>query len=164
MSLSEFTKQAIFEQWSFLAEATFELTAQGSSRAVYFVRASEHQFVLKFYAATTAIAQIHYEHSLLTFLDSAHLPFAIPVPLQTASGETFIVVEVDGQLLNAALLPRLVGHPMERRNRECQEFCVSQSWAQWDRRSGNSMAKRESACFQLGIGIVHRLAILVRAK
>ncbi|MBD1865559.1 MULTISPECIES: phosphotransferase enzyme family protein [Trichocoleus] len=116
MSLSEFTKQAVSEQWSFLAEATFELTAQGSSRAVYFVRASEHQFVLKFYAATTAIAQIHYEHSLLTFLDSAHLPFAIPVPLQTASGETFIAVEVDGQLLNAALLPRLVGHPMERRN------------------------------------------------
>jgi homoserine kinase type II len=116
MSLSELVKQAISEQWSFLAEATFEPTAQGSSHAVYFVRASDHQFVLKFYAATTAIAQIRYEHSLLAFLDSTHLPFAVPAPIRTASGETFIAVEVDGQFLNATLLPRLVGHPMERRN------------------------------------------------
>ncbi|MFM2305121.1 MAG: homoserine kinase [Cyanobacteriota bacterium] len=116
MSLSELVKQAISEQWSFLSEATFEPAAQGSSRAVYFVRASDHQFVLKFYAATTAISQIRYEHSLLTFLDSTHLPFTIPVPIQTASGETCIAVEVDGQLLNVTLLPRLIGHPMERRN------------------------------------------------
>jgi homoserine kinase type II len=37
MSLPESVRQVIVEQWSFLAEATFEPTAQGSSNATYFV-------------------------------------------------------------------------------------------------------------------------------
>ena len=37
MSLSESVKQVISNHWSFLAEATFEPTAQGSSQATYFV-------------------------------------------------------------------------------------------------------------------------------
>lgn len=104
------------EHWSFLAGATFELIAQGSSHATYFVNTAENQFVLKFYAATTEIAQIQYEHSLLMFLRSTDFPFAIPVPIPTISGETSVAVEIEQQLLNAALLPRLVGQPMDRHN------------------------------------------------
>lgn len=116
MSLSESVKQVISDHWSFLAEATFEPTAQGSSQAIYFVDIPDNRFVLKLYAATTETAQIQYEHSLLTFLQSADLPFAIPVPICTASGKTFITVEANGLSLKAALLPRLVGQTMNRRN------------------------------------------------
>ncbi|MEG4349315.1 phosphotransferase [Microcoleus sp. LAD1_D3] len=116
MSLSESVKQVISDQWSFLVEATFEPTAPGSSYATYFVDTSYNQFVLKLYAATTETAQIHYEHSLLAFLQSTDLPFAIPVPICASSGETFIAIEADGRSLNAALFPRIVGQAMDRRN------------------------------------------------
>ncbi|MBE9170455.1 phosphotransferase [Pleurocapsales cyanobacterium LEGE 06147] len=116
MDLIESLKQAIADQWAFLVEATLEPTAQGSSNETYFVDTSDNRFVLKLYAATTKIAQIRYEHSLLTFLQHTDLPFAIPVPIRADCGDTLILVEVDGRLLNAALLPRLVGQPVARRN------------------------------------------------
>jgi homoserine kinase type II len=116
MILSESVKQAIANQWTFLVEATFKPTSQGSSNTTYFVDTPNNRFVLKIYAATAEIAQIRYEHSLLTFLHSTDLPFAIPVPIRTSSGETFIAIEADGQSLNVALLPLLVGQPMNRRN------------------------------------------------
>jgi len=53
---------------------------------------------------------------LLTFLQSTDFSLAIPVPIRTTSGETFIVVEADGRSLNAALLPRIVGQAMDRQN------------------------------------------------
>lgn len=52
-SPSESVKQVILNHWSFLAEATFEPTAQGSSQATYFVCTPDNRFVLKLYAATT---------------------------------------------------------------------------------------------------------------
>lgn len=116
MSLPESVRQVIVEQWSFLAEATFEPTAQGSSNATYFVGTPNNRFVLKLYSGTAKTAQIQYEYSLLTFLQHTDLPFAVPVPIGTASGETLIAVEIDGQSLIIALLPRLAGQPMERRN------------------------------------------------
>jgi homoserine kinase type II len=116
MGLSESIKQAVSNHWSLLAEATFEPTAQGISNATYFVDTPNHQFVLKLYAATTDTAQIRYEHSLLAFLEHANFPFSIPVPICASSGETFIAVEADGPTLHVALLPRLVGQPMDRQN------------------------------------------------
>ena len=49
-------------------------------------------------------------------MQSTDFSFAIPVPIRTTSGETFIVVEADGRSLNAALLPRIVGQAMDRQN------------------------------------------------
>jgi Ser/Thr protein kinase RdoA (MazF antagonist) len=40
----------------------------------------------------------------------------ILVPIRASSGETFITVETDGPTLHVALLPRLVGQPMDRQN------------------------------------------------
>lgn len=116
MSLSESVKQVICDRWSFLVEATFEPTGQGSSNATYFIYTPDNQFVLKLYAATTETAQIHYEHSLVTFLQYTNLPFAIPVPICAAGGETLISLDIDGRSLNAALLPRLVGQPVNVQN------------------------------------------------
>lgn len=115
MGLSESVKQVICDRWSLPAETTFEPTEQGSSNATYFVYTPDNQFVLKLYAATTETAQIHYEHSLLTFLQHT-VPFAIPVPIRATCGNTLISIDVDGQLLNAALVPRLVGQPACRQN------------------------------------------------
>jgi len=115
MGLSESVKQVICDRWSLLAETTFEATEQGSSNATYFVYTPDNQFVLKLYAATTETTQIHYEHSLLTFLQHT-VPFAIPVPICATCGNTLISIDVDGRLLNAALVPRLVGQPACRQN------------------------------------------------
>lgn len=109
-------RQVIVEQWSFLAEATFEPTAQGSSNATYFAATPNNWFVLKLYSETAKTAQIQYEYSLLTFLQHTNLPFAVAVPIDAACGEKLISVELDGQSLTVALLPCLVGQPLDRRN------------------------------------------------
>lgn len=116
MSLPESVRQVITEQWSFLAGATFEPTAQCSSNATYFVNTPNNRFILKLYSETARTAQIQYEYSLLTFLQHADLPFAVPLPIDAACGNTPIAVELDGQSLIATLLPCLVGQPMDRRN------------------------------------------------
>lgn len=95
MSLSKLVKEIISNHWSFLAEAIFEPTAQGSSQTTYFVSTADNQFILKLYGATTEAVQIQYEHSLLTFLQSTNFPFAIPIPISTTDGETFVAVETD---------------------------------------------------------------------
>lgn len=118
MSLPESVRQLIVEQWSLLTEATFEPTVQGSSNATYFVNTPNNRFVLKLYSETAKAAQIQYEYSLLTFLQHTDLPFAVPVPIGTASGEMLTVVELDGKPLTVALLPYIAGQPMNRRNLE----------------------------------------------
>lgn len=115
MNLPEAVRQIIVEQWSFPAEATFQPTAQGSSNATYFVDTPDNRFILKFYSEAK-IAQIQYEYSLLTFLQDTYLPFAVPVPIDAACGETLISVELEGQPLTITLLPCLLGQGLDRRN------------------------------------------------
>lgn len=116
MSLPESIRQVIVEQWSFLAKATFEPTAQGSSNTTYFVDTPNNRFVLKLYAGTAETAQINYEYSILTFLQNADLAFTVPVPIDATCGKALISVQLDKQSFTVALLPCLVGQPMDRRN------------------------------------------------
>jgi homoserine kinase type II len=115
MELSNSEKQSIRDRWSCLGEMTLEPIIGGSNTS-YFVYTPTARFVLKIYAPQTQTAQIEYEHALLAFLQQANLSFAIPNPIPTSSGETFIHIETQQRSLRVALLPRLAGQTAHRRN------------------------------------------------
>jgi homoserine kinase type II len=116
MSLSKSLEQIICDRWPCLVGARFEPTAQGLSNTTYFAYTDDEQYVVKLYAATTGLAQIHYEHKLLVFLQATDLPCAIPVPIAAATGQSLITVDLDGRSLTITLVPRLFGQTMDRQN------------------------------------------------
>jgi Ser/Thr protein kinase RdoA (MazF antagonist) len=115
-SLLSSHKQSILDRWSFLADAIFDLTDCGSSNTTYFARTPNRQFILKVYDPIASITQIQYEHSLLAFLQQVDLPFAVPAPIPTASGDTLTAIDVNGKLLQIAVFPKLTGQPVSRDN------------------------------------------------
>ena len=49
-------------------------------------------FVLRVYQHQRNIQRIRYEHALVTQLQAARLPFTVPLPVPTSSGETVVSV------------------------------------------------------------------------
>ena len=115
----ELSEQDAIEQlgaWSFLGSATIQPTNQGTVNTTFFVETQAGKFVLKLYNDSTTIAQIQYEHSLLAYLQSCNLSFAVPTPVPTSLGETLVVVNQNNSALRLALLPFISGQPAERQN------------------------------------------------
>jgi homoserine kinase type II len=102
--------------WSFLGNLTVQPTNQGTVNTTFFVETQAGNFVLKLYNDTITNAQIKYEHSLLAHLKSCNLSFAVPAPIATLLGETFILVNQNNSLLRVALLPFISGQSAERKN------------------------------------------------
>lgn len=83
----------------------------GLNNDSYFVSAREGEFVARVYRNTADPARVRDEHDLLARLALQELPFAVPAPLRTASGDTLAVLEsTEGPRL-AALFPRIPGEP-----------------------------------------------------
>lgn len=116
LQLSEQDITEILLSWS-LGTPTVKPTNLGTVNTTYFVEApSLGKFVFKIYNDTTTTAQIHYEHLLLQHLQSCNLSFAVPTPVPSNSGETLVIVNKNGSTLRAALLPLILGKPLEREN------------------------------------------------
>ncbi len=116
LQLSEQNITEIFLSWS-LDNPSVKPTNQGTVNITFFVEAPElDKFVFKIYDDTTTTAQINYEHLLLEHLQSCHLSFAVPTPVQSNSGETLITINKNDKILRAALLPLISGQTAEREN------------------------------------------------
>lgn len=106
----------LLDLWPVLGAATLQPTNRGASNTTYFVDAQAGKFVLKLYGDSTATAQIQYEHSLLLYLQSCDLSFAVPAPVPANSGETLVSVNRNDTPLLVALLPLLPGQPADLKN------------------------------------------------
>src|SRR5690242_8542229 len=62
--------------------------ARGVSRLTRFVDTPGKSYVLSVYGEGTQIERVRYEHALLTALAGQRLPFAVPLPVTTPTGET----------------------------------------------------------------------------
>lgn len=106
----------LLDLWPKLGASTLQPTNWGASNTTYFVDAQAGKFILKLYADSMSTAQIHYEHSLLAYLDSCNLSFAVPAAVPVKSGETLVLVKKKDTPLRVALLPLLPGQPADRQN------------------------------------------------
>ncbi|BAZ10800.1 homoserine kinase [Calothrix sp. NIES-4071] len=117
LQLSEQHITEILLHWWSISTPTIKPTNQGTVNTTFFVEAPYlGKFVFKIYSDTTTTAQIHYEHSLLKYLQSCNLSFAVPTPIPSNSGETLVTVNQNDKILRVALLPLILGQTAEREN------------------------------------------------
>lgn len=115
--LSEPDVIELLKLWSNIGAATVQPTQrQGASNTTYMVDAKAGKFILKLYGDSTLTTQIQYEHSLLAYLHSADLSFAVPAPVPAKTGETLVLVNRNDTLHLVALQPLLSGQPADRLN------------------------------------------------
>lgn len=73
--------------WGITGRPTITVSQGGTNNQTVFVRTADRQFVLRIYQNQSE-GRIRAEHALLQALSTLDLPFAIPAPLWTASGDT----------------------------------------------------------------------------
>lgn len=76
------------ERWSLEPPMRTEPTAAGVNNRSWLVTTASGRFVLKSYRDVTDPERLAFEHALLSALDTAGLPFAVPTPVSASSGDT----------------------------------------------------------------------------
>lgn len=110
MTVKEVELDFLAPHWAEIAVWSPRSTGWGTINQTFFVGGPENIHLLKLYGAAADPAQLHYEHRLLTDLHQASLPFLVPFPCSTASGETLVPT---GEGF-ASLFPLLTGEAVHR--------------------------------------------------
>jgi homoserine kinase type II len=104
--------QEILDAWSVPPSRTLRLTDAGLNNLSRLVGTHAGSYFLRVYQNTGDTARIRNEHALLLQLQRAGLSFAVPQPLATREGETFVVTAENEDNVVAALFPVILGrHP-----------------------------------------------------
>ncbi len=83
---------ALLDAWPVAAPRAFAPTTAGLNNQTWRVDSPDGAFFLRFYANTNDAARVAYEHAMLTRLAAMPLPFRVPVPVPTHTGETILAV------------------------------------------------------------------------
>ena len=102
------------EIWALPGAGSFRPTVQGINNLTQIVETMRGNFILRTYDADRPLEQIGYELSVLSRLQQRKLPFRIPAPLPTVTGELFAIFS--GRMIT--LTPWLPGLPPQGDNLE----------------------------------------------
>jgi homoserine kinase type II len=93
----------------------FSPLASGTNNLVQVVETPDlDRYVLRIHGPHRDITHVRYELATVTALRESHLPFLVPTPIPTTSGETVVRVPADDGELLATLWPFIPGsHPRE---------------------------------------------------
>lgn len=95
-------------------KGTLRKRSGGWNNTTYFVESGERRAVLRVYDTHRDRNKIEFEHTVLQKLNGLHLPFTIPVPILTVTGETLVQLE-DGSDKFACLFGYIEGEsPIEQ--------------------------------------------------
>lgn len=104
---------ALGAHWPDVRDWSPRSTGWGTINQTFFVGSESNTYVLKLYGKDANPAQLRYEYCILAGLGQADLPFSVPSPLPSNSGETLLpVAEAEGVL--ASLFPLLNGQTVRR--------------------------------------------------
>ena len=102
----------ILRAWALPQPAHVRPLAHGTNNEMFAVETSAGAFVLRVYANHADVSRVRFEQAVLARLAVSGLPFALPVPLPTASGEPFARIAADEGEVLATLAMLLPGaHP-----------------------------------------------------
>ena len=99
---------ALLDCWGLPRPRELAPTSWGWNNETLFVTSAAGQHVLRVSAIATA-KQVAFEHRVLGALQHAVLPFATPLPLPAADGETIVLAPSDDGVRPATLFPRISG-------------------------------------------------------
>lgn len=105
------------EIWSLPGSGSIRPSSQGINNLTRIVETSAGNYILRTYDADRALEHIGYELNILRELQYRNLPFRIPAPVPTVTGESFVIYS--GRMLT--MTPLLSGLPPEGSNLEQAE-------------------------------------------
>ncbi|HKT40213.1 MAG TPA: phosphotransferase, partial [Ktedonobacterales bacterium] len=109
---------ALEQTWDLPGPWRISELAQGTNNLVRRVEAPTGQYVLRIYSNHTDPGRLRFEHTVLNALRADGLPFAVPAPLPTCTGELFTrITSEEGEAL-ATLTPLIPGQYPDRANLE----------------------------------------------
>lgn len=105
---------ALLDAWPIPHARTLVPVSSGRNNLSRFVATTAGTYFLRVYQNTNDSARISYEHALLEQLRRQGLPFALPQPLATDAGDTYLLTTDDAGAVAAALFPAIPGRRPER--------------------------------------------------
>ncbi len=75
--------------WNLSGPLSFQPVAGGTNNSVQLVETSSGSYVVRLYRNHTDPARLRFEHAVLTALETLQLPFAVPAPIPTNTGERY---------------------------------------------------------------------------
>lgn len=101
--MSDITRYDVERQWPLVPPVRLEPVAAGTNNRSFIVTTGAARYFLKTYRNMAASDRIRFEHELLRSLDGMHLPFAVPVPIASRSGETMVQIGTSEQSWHASM-------------------------------------------------------------
>ncbi|MBA3274256.1 MAG: phosphotransferase [Chloroflexia bacterium] len=103
------TDSDILTHWALVPPLEVEPIATGTNNRSFLVKSGMHFCVLKWYRNVGNLERLRFEHKLLGALAAARLPFAVPTPLPTRTGDTTVEITHDRDVSRFALFQHIPG-------------------------------------------------------
>ncbi|MGO8950358.1 MAG: phosphotransferase [Ktedonobacterales bacterium] len=108
---------AIGPIWNLSDPLSFRPLAGGTNNSVQLVETGSGNYVVRLYRNHTDPARLRFEHAVLIALQTLELPFAIPTPIPTPTGERYAWVNTgEGNDVLVTLTARIAGSAPSRSN------------------------------------------------
>jgi homoserine kinase type II len=105
---------ALLGTWNVAAPRRLSPLAHGTNNLVLRVESPGADYVLRVYANHADLERLRFEHAVLSRLQAAHLPFAVPAPLLTSTGEYYARAATESGEALATLTSLIPGQPPRR--------------------------------------------------
>jgi homoserine kinase type II len=90
--------------------------AEGTNNSVQLVETGVASYVVRLYRNHTDPARIRFEHAVLAGLEAIGLPFAVPTPIPTRTGERYTWLKLEKEDILVTLTTRIPGTAPEHTN------------------------------------------------
>lgn len=104
------------QAWALPGPWQVSTLAHGTNNQVLRLETPAGSYVLRVYSNHADPGRLRFEHTVLAHLQAAELPFAVPVPIPTKTGETFARVVSEDDVMLAALTALIPGEQPQRDN------------------------------------------------
>ncbi len=102
------------QEWPQLSMAAAKPLAGGTNNLMYRFDTDGGAYVLRISSGHVTARRLRYEYDILSQLESAHLPFAVPTPILTAHGDIYAETQTEAGLTLATLTQLIPGEPPVR--------------------------------------------------
>jgi homoserine kinase type II len=109
---------AIGAIWNLPAPLSLRPLAEGTNNSVELVETGAGSYVLRLYRNHTDPARLRFECAVLAGLEASGLPFAVPTPMPTISGDRYARLNDEQEDILVTLTPRIAGEAPQHTNLE----------------------------------------------